>query len=71
MSADIVDMGYEVFERRGELGKTLAYAVVRGLCENAQKPLLCDFSGGAKNYSGADLLAVNVGLKILVLEGHF
>ena len=62
MSADIVDMGYEVFERRGELGKTLAYAVVRGLCENAQKPLLCDFSGGAKNYSGADLLAASCAL---------
>ncbi len=55
-------MGYEVFERRGELGKTLAYAVVRGLCENAQKPLLCDFSGGAKNYSGADLLAASCAL---------
>ena len=55
-------MGYEVFERRGELGKTLAYAVVRGLCENAPKPLLCDFSGGAKNYSGADLLAASCAL---------
>lgn len=57
MFSDSVDMGFDVFERREELKKTLAFSVVNGLCENAENNILCDFSAGAKHYNGTDLLA--------------
>ena len=68
MRAGIVDMGFEVFERRGELKKTLVCAVFEGLCANAGRRILCDFSAGAKNFDGADLIAASAALAEKFLE---
>ena len=68
MRAGIVDMGFEVFERRAELKKTLACAVAEGLCASAGRRVLCDFSAGAKNFDGADLLASSAALAEAFLE---
>lgn len=63
MKTGTVDMGFEVFERREELKKTLACAVFEGLCANAEKRILCDFSAGAKISDGADLIAASAVLR--------
>lgn len=61
-------MGFEVFERREELKKTLACTVFEGLCANAEKRILCDFSAGAKNFDGAGLAAASAALAEMFLE---
>lgn len=68
MKTGTVDMGFEVFERREELKKTLACAVFEGLCANAEKRILCDFSAGAKNFDGAGLAAASAALAEMFLE---
>ncbi len=57
-----LDMGFEEFAKRPELKCTLAYTVAKGLCESHTDWLLCDFSGGAKKYSAAEILAQSVAL---------
>ena len=67
-----IDMGYEIFEKREELTHTLAYALIDGLCKAADiADLLCDFTFGKKNYSGADLLCTAAALSKHIKAANF
>ena len=67
-----IDMGYEIFEKREELTHTLAYALIDGLCKAADtSDLLCDFTFGKKNYSGADLLCTAAALSKHIKAANF
>ncbi len=62
MRDEIFDMGYELFEQRDELKRTLAETLVLALSKNAQKKLFCDYTFGRLQFSGAELLAMSLAL---------
>ena len=52
MIKKLYDMGYEEFAKRDELRRTLSHALTDGLCSNAKKTILCDFSADGRSYTG-------------------
>lgn len=53
----IFDMGFDAFEKRDELRRTLSFCVAKGLADAADAPLLCDFSFGETEYTASEVLS--------------
>lgn len=62
MIKKLYDMGYEEFAKRDELRRTLSHALTDGLCSNAKKTILCDFSADGRSYTGAQILSTAMAL---------
>lgn len=61
-------MGYDGFEKRDELKKTLAESLVLALSKNASKKVFCDYSFGRLKFSCAEILAMSLALSLKIKE---
>ena len=68
MQGYIYDMGFEEFEKRKELSKTLGYSIFSSLLKNADREILIDYSGNEKTYTCGELLRYELALSKLIKE---
>ncbi len=64
----VFDMGYEAFAKRPELGESLAYSLVSGLCSAGEKEVLKDFPAGRRWYSAREILVSSLALSRRLAE---